>query len=320
MKTAILSSLLTVLLPLLATALTAAISAAVLAWRKHLVANAKTVPLADAVDIAGQALDAAVKSVGGGKWPPSAAAWKQAEDATFSVLKAHKGDLEDDALAELKALCSTAVALKAGQPVTTPGGGTVAMPTPKGLAHLGLLAVLCLAIAAGLLVALGAQAAPSCAAGQVTNPYTSTCEAQFKEGQFSHGPMLSGFLFRLQDPATHQPADYSFGAGVGYSVDWDFVPEDFGPTIGFDKPLISLGFGALGVGTEDANQLLLSLGAGPEFCFVDHLACLLFVPDLAQVFGSQVTGLLVGKLGPANIATALTIGFQFGGSGQLSTR
>jgi hypothetical protein len=206
------------------------------------------------------------------------------------------------------------------------------IPRPPGLRAFALLLGLALALPARAQAAApstpssaSAPAATSggatgCPSGQVADKYTGACEAPFVEGQFSHGPMLSGFLFRLQDPATHAPADYSFGAGVGYSVDWDFLPEDFGPTIGWQKPLLSLGFGALGVGTEDDNQLLLSLGAGPEICLVDHLACVLFVPDLAQVFGSQVTGILVGKVGASNIATALTVGFQFGGSGQLSTR
>lgn len=34
----------------------------------------------------------------------------------------------------------------------------------------------------------------------------------------------------------------------------------------------------------------------------------------------DVSGGIVGKFGLKNVAAAITVGFQFGGSGQLSTR
>lgn len=125
--------------PLLVAVVTGLVTAVALHWRLALARNPKTVPLADVLDVAGQAVEAAIKASG-----PTPAALKQAEDAAFAVLKAHEGQLEDDAVAELKALCSQAVALKAGSVVTAPGGASVAIPAPKAAGFVDLRILLAL--------------------------------------------------------------------------------------------------------------------------------------------------------------------------------
>ena len=141
--TTVLATALPLLWPLLATTLVAILGAAFLALRAHLAKSQRWFPLADVADLAGQALDAAVKAAGAAG--PTPQAISAAETALFNALKAHRGQMEADAEAELRLLCTHAVALKAGAPVTAPGGGTVVLPKADGFATipaLGLLAVL----------------------------------------------------------------------------------------------------------------------------------------------------------------------------------
>ncbi len=158
------------LLPLLWPAL-ASIALSLLTWgileaRKTLAEHARTVPLSDVADIAGQALEAAVKAAGAAG--PTPAAIKAAEQAAFNLIAAQRGQLEADALAELHALVSHAVALKAGAPISLPSGVVANAPAPReGFALvpvLGLLSGVTLlsgcemalgAIALGLLIAYG---------------------------------------------------------------------------------------------------------------------------------------------------------------------
>ncbi|MHB8440419.1 MAG: hypothetical protein ACYDD4_14860 [Acidimicrobiales bacterium] len=216
------SALLSLAQPVIASAAVAILGALVLAARKWLAAHPKTVPLSDVMDVAGQALEAAVKTVGGGTWPPNAAAWKQAEQSTFAVVLAHKGQLEEDAIAELKTLCSTAVALKAGQPVTAPGGATVAMPTP-------IKALLPLVLALGLAVPARAQSAappvqtaPASSASPATGAATLKLSAvDWKTVNFQHGPSLPLIVLNPKDihPISVAPgAGYYAGACFGQAV------------------------------------------------------------------------------------------------------
>ncbi len=123
------SAALSLAFPLLAAALCAAVTAGALALRKYTVQHPKLLPLTDVIDIAGQALEAGIKAAGASG--PTPASIKAAETATFNVVAAHKGELEADAANELRALCSHAVALKAGgELVTTRVGVSIVMPTP----------------------------------------------------------------------------------------------------------------------------------------------------------------------------------------------
>ena len=134
-------SFLPLLWPVLGTVAVSLLGAAVLALRKHLAANAKTLPLSDVADVAGQALDAAIKAAGAAG--PTPAAIKAAEQAVFNILAAHRPELVADGEAELRALCSHAVALKAGAPISLPGGLVANAPAPtQGLVLLPLLALL----------------------------------------------------------------------------------------------------------------------------------------------------------------------------------
>ncbi len=150
------------LLPLLWPAL-ASIALSLATWgvlvaRKALAEHARTAPLSDVIDVAGQALDAAIKAAGTSG--PTPAAIKAAETAAFNLLAAHRGELEADALAELHALVSHAVALKAGAPISLPSGLVANAPAPTaGMALLPVLGLLSgVTFLSGCEMALGAVA------------------------------------------------------------------------------------------------------------------------------------------------------------------
>lgn len=176
-----------------------------------------------------------------------------------------------------------------------------------------LLLALCL-----LAPAARAQTA-SCSSGQVLDATSGLCVTPFHNGEFTHGPLASGYMLRWADPATGKPASSAFGGGLGYMFGWDFIEEDFGGLLG-KKPLFTFGLGALANLATDAGQTLFSVGAGPAICVVGSLGCIVAVPDIVQDYGGDLTGWGVGRIGRQNMAVAITVGIQFGGSGELNTR
>ncbi|HUB09478.1 MAG TPA: hypothetical protein VMB50_20910 [Myxococcales bacterium] len=179
-----------------------------------------------------------------------------------------------------------------------------------------LLAVLLL----GLVFAAPARAQTlTCPAGQTLDQTTNTCVVPFTNGQFSHGPLASGYLLRWEDPASGKPASSAFGGGLGYEFGWDFFQENFGSVLG-NKPILTLGFGGLANLATDGGQTLFSVGAGPALCFVGALGCIVALPDLVQDYGGTISGLAVGSFSLKNMAVALTIGIQLGGAAELNTR
>ena len=200
------------LFPTLATIACGAVVAGVAYGVKLLSAHPKTVPLADVLDICGQALEAAIKDEGAAG--PTALSIVRAEQAAMGVLTAHRPQLEGDALAELKALVTSSVALKAGTPANVtgisplaPGANSAAnMPNvaakPLGFVSLRTLAALFLL---GLGVAL---ARPAWA--QTTPPVAIAWTVTF-----FHGPTLS--LFEVS-PSHPHPVELSAGAGYTAGV------------------------------------------------------------------------------------------------------
>lgn len=96
---------------------------AVTELRKH----TKLKQLAFVAELAGDALEAAVKANGG---QTNAVAIKSAEMAAKNVIVAGLPSLAGAMGAELDVLITHNVAAAAGQPVITPGGAVAVMPSP----------------------------------------------------------------------------------------------------------------------------------------------------------------------------------------------
>ena len=109
------------LFPTLATLACGAVVFGIAQGVRFLSSHPKTVPLADVLDICGQALEAAIKAEGAAG--PTSLSIVRAEQAALAVLTAHRPQLEGDALAELKALVTSSVALKAGTPAVVNATG-----------------------------------------------------------------------------------------------------------------------------------------------------------------------------------------------------
>ena len=288
------------LFPTLATLACGAVVFGIAKGVRFLSSHPKTVPLADVLDICGQALEAAIKAEGAAG--PTSWSIARAEQAALAVLTAHRPQLEGDALAELEVLVTSAVALKAGTPAVVNATGinplapasNVAsnMPdvTAKPLGFVGLRTLIALAT-----LALGVALARPALAQIVPDPVPD---------HWAAGILTPGLRFNLTGGA---PASVGAGSGVDFNYlfgKYLYTTKSLNAQTGKPDTLPWLGIslfaqGAVNVllsGTISETEAA-SIGAG---VIILNSITLGWGVDLVSAGGGQTSGLFTNHLSLAN--------------------
>jgi hypothetical protein len=285
------------LFPTLATLACGAVVFGIAKGVRFLSSHPKTVPLADVLDICGQALEAAIKAEGAAG--PTSWSIVRAEQAALAVLTAHRPQLEGDALAEIEVLVTSAVALKAGTPAVVNATGinplapasNVASNMPDVTAKpLGFVSVRTLIALATL--ALGAALARP-AMAQIENPPVAD--------HWEAGILTPGLKFNLTGSA---PASIGAGSGVDFNYLFGrylYTTKTLDATTG--KPLVLPWFG-ISLFAQGSINLVLSgtvsetesTSVGVGFILLDSLTLGWFAELVDAGPGVQTSGLFTNHL------------------------